>query len=800
MELEWLSSLNNEQRKIVTHPDGHMLVLAGAGSGKTRILVHRIAWLLEQGCTVREVMAVTFTNKAASEMKRRLEGMLGCSVSRMWIGTFHGLAHRMLRQHHDLAGLTVDFQIIDSDDQQRIVRDIQREMNLDKEVWPVKDAVSFINRHKEQGIRAQQVTEGDKWGRTQLEIYRQYEQICQQSSLVDFTELLLRSYELLQHNEELRQYYQQQFRHVLVDEFQDTNVMQYQWVKLLSDNGYLLAVGDDDQSIYSWRGAEVANMRRLQQDYRDLELIRLEQNYRSTAKILTAANAVIANNHNRFGKQLWTQDRGGEPIVVYHAKDDRDEARFISQQITTWISAGGQYQDVVVLYRSNNQSRTVEEQLTRAGIRYRVYGGLRFYDRAEVKDLLAYLRLVSNEHDNVALARVINLPNRGVGDATVQRLNDLAGERHVPLMTAVKQALQDKTLRGNIAQSLQELVALLDRWRTLVDQLKLYELASCIKDDLRLIEHYQKARDYTVSRKENLEELINGMRDFVPDNPDMEPNNWGVMREYLASVTLDADQSEERDNELTRAEYVSLMSMHAAKGLEFPVVFMVGMEEGLFPNARSLKESEDNLEEERRLCYVGMTRAQRKLYLSWCSYRNRWGNGVENSVRSRFLDELPGEVLQELESNYLKFTSVYHGNNGSGFDNFVRYRKGVNYCRNSYGFDRDEEDGNAYRGNGADELGNASRRSRLLSHEYAGDSSYTTPRKAMCGISSSLGQGLKVEQQGDFKLQQRVFHEVYGFGTIVGFDGSGLVKVLFEKLNGSGKIKTISPDYLKQEA
>ncbi len=814
--------LNPQQRRVVTHDNGHMLVLAGAGSGKTKILVHRIAWLVQHGYSTDLIMAVTFTNKAAKEMRQRLEKLLERELNDMWIGTFHGLAHRMLRRHHQAAGLIANFQIIDNDDQQRLLRAIHKELNLDKNLWPVSSSLKFISACKEKGIRSDQMVASGLHEQQKLAIYQRYEELCRRSHLMDFGELLLRCFELLQQNSDLRQHYQQQFQQILVDEFQDTNSMQYAWIQLLSQHAYLLAVGDDDQSIYSWRGAEVANMQRLQQDYQGIELIRLEQNYRSTATILAAANQVIAHNRHRLGKQLWTRQSGGAAIVVYHAANSQDEARYIAQQIKQYVEQGGHWQDVAILYRSNSQSRVLEELLTNSRVPYRIYGGLRFYERAEVKDLLAYLKLLCNECDDVALTRIINLPNRGIGETTLQRLQLLACQRQLTLMEAIRYSLSENLWsRSGPASKLQSFLNLIVRFQQLAEQFSLAELANYIQQELRLVEYYQKFEaddkeddnqqpsksgsansstsplSRSISREENLRELIASMRQFEQENYASEQalgdhiaiTASELLQDYLAAVTLNTDLEEVGRNDghdssggdasATATPAVSLMTLHAAKGLEFPVVFITGMEEGSFPHAMAFNRggsayfnlynnNDNDVEEERRLCYVGMTRAQKQLYLSWREHRYNWSDSGMNkiSTRSRFLRELPEEGVEEVDSDQLASSGSYNG-----YDSYNAYN---NYSANHYYHQHHQ---------------NSKR-------HYAINNTTDSSRPALAQHVQERCSKLIANNQ-PFRLQQRVYNSAYGIGTVVGFAENDCVKVLFDRpIAGRQQIKTIRADYL----
>lgn len=632
-----LSELNPIQQNAVTTTANNVLVLAGAGSGKTRVLVHRIAWLMQNKISPWNIFAVTFTNKAATEMRHRVETMLCVDLKKMWLGTFHGLAHRLLRLHWQEAGLTQNFQILDANDQYRLLKRLHKTKKLDEELYPVKQTQSLINDSKERCLRVQHLRE---IAPPLLEIYQLYEETCTQSGLVDFAELLLRSYELLSTNLLLRERYQQQFSHILIDEFQDTNVIQYQWIKILAGkNASLMVVGDDDQSIYSWRGANIGNMKSFQRDFTPTQIIRLEQNYRSTAVILNAANAVIANNANRMGKKLWTEGKEGDPITVYSAFNEFDEARYIVEQIKLWRDQGKALQDIAVFYRANAQSRVLEEQLMQQGIAYRIYGGLRFFDRAEIRDVLAYLRLVINAADDVAFERVLNVPARGIGEATAVLVRNYAAQNSVSLWDAVTAMLAKQQLNSRQTTAIAGFLNLIKSYRQLVSSMAFPEFVDYVVKSSGL--QANLARDTSEQgqfRLENLEELISATHQFSLSVGEQEKKQQLNLFLDIAALEGGEDHSQEVNG-------VQLMTLHAAKGLEFPLVFICGMEEGLFPHIFSL-ERPANLEEERRLCYVGMTRAMRKLYLTSAEMRRWHGtNGLRRP--SRFLDELPEELLEQ---------------------------------------------------------------------------------------------------------------------------------------------------------
>lgn len=636
-----LQSLNEAQQEAVSAPPGNMLVLAGAGSGKTRVLVHRIAWLMiHEHISPHAILSVTFTNKAAYEMRSRIETLLGTSLSGMWVGTFHGLAHRLLRAHWQAAGLSDSFQILDSDDQYRLIRRIHKNLEMDETRWPPKQSQWFINKNKEEGLRPQNPAAMDNYfDETLQKVYGAYEELCRRSGLVDFAELLLRSLELLKQHEDIRTHYQQRFRHILVDEFQDTNTIQYAWLKLLAgDRSWMMAVGDDDQSIYSWRGAKIENIHRFTQDFPDCKTIRLEQNYRSTSTILQAANAVISRNRNRLGKNLWTKGQAGVPLTLYTAFNERDEAHYVVSTIREWVRRGYNNQDMAILYRSNAQSRILEEQLIDARIAYHIYGGLKFFERAEIKDALAYLRLLANHYDDAAFERIINLPTRGIGDTTLNELREKAKENNISLWQASQLVINQSALSGRALKALQAFLDLIIALEQRGQTQTLDEKTNDMLHTTGLLAHHAKDKtEKGMSRVENLEELVTATRQFRPRD---EIESLTVLDGFLAHVALETGEGQAPAN----ADCVHLMTLHAAKGLEFPVVFLVGMEEELFPHKMSMEEG-SGLEEERRLCYVGITRAMQKLYLSHAE--TRYLHGMEKfNVPSRFISEIPAELIE----------------------------------------------------------------------------------------------------------------------------------------------------------
>jgi len=642
-----LEGLNQAQREAVTAPPGSALILAGAGSGKTRVLVHRIAWLIQVGA-IRpwSILAVTFTNKAAKEMKQRIEDLLGQPAGGMWVGTFHGLAHRLLRGHWQEAGLPQGFQILDSDDQLRMVKRIIREMDLDDSKWPPRQAQWFINGQKDEGRRPEHLDDGgDFYQKQMIKIYTNYQAACERSGCVDFAELLLRAHALWRDRADLLQHYQQRFAQVLVDEFQDTNAIQYAWLRLLAgDRNNLFVVGDDDQSIYGWRGARVENIQDFQGHFPAANLVRLEQNYRSTGNILKAANSVIANNPSRLGKDLWTQDADGEPIRSYAAFNEVDEARFVVGRIQDYVSEGHRRAESAILYRSNAQSRLFEEALMQAGMPYRVYGGLRFFERAEIKDALSYLRLLSNRHDDPSFERAVNQPPRGVGLKTLDAVRAHARDFQCSLWQASKDLLRGNSMTARASNALKGFMDLLDEVNAETSDMPLYELASHAIAKSRLAEHFEKSRDGRgQDRIENLQELVNACRQFEYEFADDE-EELSELDSFLAHAALESGETQADEWE----DCVQLMTLHSAKGLEFPQVFLAGLEEGLFPHKMS-SEDPSRLEEERRLCYVGMTRACEQLFLCYAESRRLYGQETY-PLPSRFLREIPPDLVEEIRS------------------------------------------------------------------------------------------------------------------------------------------------------
>ena len=640
-----LDSLNASQRDAVGASSGNLLILAGAGSGKTRVLVHRIAWYIATGeASPQSILAVTFTNKAAAEMRSRIENLLGQSIRGMWVGTFHGLCHRLLRAHWQDANLPENFQILDSEDQYRTIRRTIRAMMLDESQYPPKEAQWYINAQKDKGLRPENINdEGDATTAQMIQIYKIYQQTCERSGAVDFAELLLRTYELFNEKESIREYYQQRFNHILVDEFQDTNELQYKWLRLLVGNdNTLFAVGDDDQSIYSWRGARVENMQAFERDFKNTKLLKLEQNYRSTTTILNAANKLIGNNSARLGKNLWTDGEEGELIGIYMAYNETDEARYVVDQIKKAPEQGIVFSDHAILYRVSAQSRVLEEALLRSKIPYRVYGGVRFYERMEIKNALAYVRIATFQDDDVSFERIINTPTRGIGNKTVEELRAIAKNDNCSLWKAAFHIIEHKLLSARAINSLEEFIRLIKKMSLTVSELTLDEQVDGIIKLSGLINHFKKEKgEKGLARIENLEELVKAASEFeVGDDEELKEMN--TMQAFLAHAALESGETQAGD----KSNCVHLMTLHSAKGLEFPSIYLVGMEEGLFPHQRSSNDLKQ-LEEERRLCYVGITRAKKTLTLTYTQHRRLHGSDYYPQP-SRFINEIPAELLCEI--------------------------------------------------------------------------------------------------------------------------------------------------------
>lgn len=642
-----LDGLNDKQREAVAAPLGNYLVLAGAGSGKTRVLTHRIAWLIGvENISESNILAVTFTNKAAAEMRQRIEATLlqsgGQRLFGMWVGTFHSIANRLLRSHYLDANLPQDFQIMDSEDQQRLIKRLLKLHNIDETHYPPKQVAWFINAQKDKGLRAKHIVleQGDHSGRELVKIYQIYQDACDRAGLLDFAELLIRTYELLNGSPLILQRYQQRFRQILIDEFQDTNNIQYDLIRLLAgQNNNVMIVGDDDQSIYGWRGAQVENIQRFLHDYPKAETIRLEQNYRSTGHILNAANTLISNNDNRLGKNLWTDSGNGDLVDIYCAFNELDEARFVASQIKQWKEDCGDFNECAVLYRSNSQSRVIEEALIQANIPYRIYGGMRFFERQEIKDALAYLRLIANRQDDAAFERVVNTPPRSIGDRTLDTLRQLTRTRQITLWQAIQVAVQEELLSGRAANALLRFVDLINVLDNETEQMALFEQTDFVIKASGLYEMYKQEKgEKGEARLENLAELVSATRDFI--KPD-EAEEMSELTAFLTHASLEAGEGQASPHQ----DYVELMTLHSAKGLEFPRVFMVGVEESIFPSRASADEG--RMQEERRLAYVGITRAKKKLTISYAESRRLFGK-EERHLPSRFIAELPESDIQEV--------------------------------------------------------------------------------------------------------------------------------------------------------
>ena len=668
-----LDSLNDAQREAVTAPVGPALVLAGAGSGKTRVLIHRLAWLCQvEGVSPHGILAVTFTNKAAGEMRGRIESLLGHSAQALWIGTFHGIAHRLLRLHWREAGLVQGFQILDSEDQLRLIRKLIKGQGLDEARWVPREVQGFINSNKDEGRRPGHLRDGNDPTRRQLiRLYADYEQACARAGVVDFAELLLRAFELWRDTPELLDHYRHRFRHVLIDEFQDTNAIQYAWMKLLAGSTVQpFAVGDDDQSIYRWRGARVENLHQFRRDFPHAKLFRLEQNYRSTGTILNGANALIAHNSGRLGKTLWTAGGRGDPIHVYSAFNERDEAEFVLQRIRDWTQRGGQRSQVAILYRSNAQSRVFEEVFLSARLPYKVYGGLRFFERAEIKDALAYLRLISNRRDDASFERIVNLPTRGIGARSLDVIREAAKGSGQSLWDAAGACIGD-ALGAKAAAAVHGFMQLIERLEREIAGLALHEQVDHVISHSGLIDHHRREKaDRGEARVENLEELVSAARGFSGEgSEDLPP-----LAAFLAHAVLESGEGQADAWE----DCIQMMTLHTAKGLEFPVVFLAGMEDGLFPHQRSLNDI-DGLEEERRLAYVGMTRAMQQLYLTYAEQRRLHGMDTYGAP-SRFIKEIPGELLEEVRARVpvarpMSGSRLSDGRPGMGLGARVRHGK-----------------------------------------------------------------------------------------------------------------------------
>ncbi|SUB98826.1 DNA helicase II [Proteus penneri] len=666
-----LEGLNDKQREAVAAPRINMLVLAGAGSGKTRVLVHRIAWLLSvEQASPFSIMAVTFTNKAAAEMRHRIEDLIGTSQGGMWIGTFHSLAHRLLRAHYLDANLPQDFQIIDSDDQYRLIRRIVKSMNLDDKQWPARQGMWYINGKKDEGLRPQHIqTYGNPVETTWLKVYQAYQEACDRAGLVDFAELLLRAHELWLNKPQILEHYQNRFTNILVDEFQDTNRIQYAWIRMLAgQTGKVMIVGDDDQSIYGWRGAQVENIQNFLNEFPGAETIRLEQNYRSTSNILKAANALIANNSDRLGKNLWTEGAEGEPISLYCAFNDLDEARYVVGRIKRWQEEGGALTDCAILYRSNAQSRIMEEALLQAAMPYRIYGGQRFFERQEIKDALSYMRLTANRHDDASFERVVNTPTRGIGDRTLDIVRQVARDNQITLWESALQVIEHKMLAGRATAAIQRFLELIETLASETADMPLHVQTDRIIRDSGLKAMYEQEKgEKAQARIENLEELVTATRQFSYQDED---EDLIPLQAFLSHAALESGESQADAYQ----DAVQLMTLHSAKGLEFSQVFIVGVEEGMFPSQMSLDEG-GRLEEERRLAYVGVTRAMKKLTLTYAENRRLYGKEVSHRP-SRFIGELPKECVEEVRLRATVSRPVNHSRLGTPISNDTGYSLG----------------------------------------------------------------------------------------------------------------------------
>ena len=686
MEHPILTELNPVQAEAVSAPPGHMLILAGAGTGKTKTLTHRFAWLVaEHQVSPNAILAVTFTNKAAHEMRERIGKLLDDRPVPNWIGTFHGIAHRLLRRHPEEAGLAADFTVLDATDQRNLVRRMLSTLGIDRNDLSEQRVSSYINRWKDNGLLPDQIVpEGDPEDRC-LAVYQNYQAVCARENLVDFAEMLLRAHRLWLDAPEVLHYYQGIFSHLLADEYQDTNALQAAWLKLLAgESACVMAVGDDDQAIYSWRGADITNILRFRDDYPDASLFRLEQNYRSTESVLNAANAIIARNSERLGKQLFTTKGAGDPVALYTAFNERDEANFIVARASAWVNKGGAYREAAVLYRSNVQSRVLEEALRRAEMPYVIHGGLRFFERAEIKNVLAYLRLVANTSDNNAFERSVNTPTRGIGERTIEQLRSQARETGESLWQVACRLLENNALPGRAGSGFQAYKKLIDTLSEMRTSVGLGELIEHCIEHSGLMRMYQKDQtEQGLSRCDNLKELITAGRYFKQE--DLLEEGQDALSAFLSIAALD---SGDRDSD-RHADAVQLMTLHAAKGLEYPLVFIVGMEEGLLPHSHSQNDP-SGLEEERRLCYVGITRAMQQLYLTHAEVR-RSHAGEKYQKLSRFVHDIPPECLTEIRlsgrttpspgvpRNQLRQTSkrsgVIPGLNGMRLGQSVRHQR-----------------------------------------------------------------------------------------------------------------------------
>ena len=640
-----LDKLNEDQRNAVTSDKQHLLVLAGAGSGKTRVLVHKIAWQVEAiGINSSAIMAVTFTNKAANEMRSRIESLLKAPMLDSWVGTFHGLSHKLLKRFHKEAGLSSGFTIIDSDDQLRIIKRISKEIGLDEATWPARQSQWQINNWKDDGLRSNDIkVNGDFYTETVNKIYKEYEDISQRDHLVDFGELLLKSYETLVNSKAVKTFFQTRFKSVLIDEFQDTNTIQYKWLQeIASKKTNITAVGDDDQSIYGWRGAKVEHVNSFTEDFKDTEVVRLEQNYRSTNVILNAANALIGNNKERLGKNLWTEKVDGEQIILYQAYNEQDEARFIADILKDWMDKGGAYSETAILYRSNAQSRAIEEALLRVSIPYRIYGGLRFYERLEIKNAIAYLKIIFNNSDNPSFERSISNPSRGGGEKTLDKIRNTSKQYNISYIKASAKLVDEGSISGRGGAGLKDYLEFVAGCDLFIQENLLSELMELIIKETGLYAYHAKEPgEKGKTRTENLEELITATKNFEQSVTEKKSNKE-IAESYLDIISLDSGDRQASEHD----DAAQLMTMHSAKGLEFKLVLLTGLEESLFPHGRSM-ESASQLEEERRLCYVAITRSMEKLYITHAESRRLHGTDTFNPP-SRFLREIPKDLIDEI--------------------------------------------------------------------------------------------------------------------------------------------------------
>ena len=640
-----LDNLNDDQRNAVTSEKQHLLVLAGAGSGKTRVLVHKVAWEVEAlGKNPSSIMAVTFTNKAANEMRSRIETLLQAQIFDSWIGTFHGLSHKLLKRFHKEADLSSGFTILDSDDQLRIIKRISKEFNLDEATWPARQSQWQINSWKDEGIRSSKVNEdGDFYTETVNKIYKEYEKTCNRDDLVDFGELILKSYEVIKKSPSVKTFFESRFESVLIDEFQDTNTIQYKWLQeIASAKTKITAVGDDDQSIYGWRGAKVEHVNSFVEDYNNTDVIRLEQNYRSTSVILNAANSLIDNNKDRLGKNLWTEKVEGENIILYQAYNEQDEARYVADVLKDWMLKGGAYEETAILYRSNAQSRAIEEALLRISIPYRIYGGLRFYERLEIKNAIAYLKVIFNNNDNPSFERSVSNPTRGVGEKTLNKIRQTSKKYNISYIKASAKLIDEGNISGRGGAGLKDYLEFVAGCKNFIEENTLSELMELIIKETGLYAYHGKeAGEKGKTRTENLEELITATKNFEQSIKE-EITNSQIAEKYLDIISLDSGDRQASEHD----DAAQLMTMHSAKGLEFKLVILTGLEESLFPHGRSM-ESSSQLEEERRLCYVAITRAMEKLYITHAESRRLHGTDTFNPP-SRFLKEIPKDLIDEI--------------------------------------------------------------------------------------------------------------------------------------------------------